>query len=132
MKYTAPEEYEDIKSSFPDISDEKEQIIDVIVTIQTNMMSDFAKRYPKLAANARSVSSDDDNLYNTSSQTYLKGEISTYSDKMLELYGRFVADMEKQGKNIAEETIRNTVMLYGYNSLETAEEKVQTWEKYKY
>lgn len=132
MKYTAPEEYEDIKASFPDINDEKEQIIDIIVTIQTNMMSDFAKRYPKLAANARSVSSDDDNLYNTSSQTYLKGEISTYSDKMLELYGRFVADMEKQGKNIAEETIRNTVMLYGYNSLEEAEEKVQTWEKYKY
>ena len=88
------------------------------------MMSDFAKRYPRLALNARSVSSDEDNLYNTSSQTYLKGEISTYSDKMLELYGRFVADMQEQGKNISEETIRNTVILYGYKSLDEAEKKI--------
>lgn len=124
MESTAPKEYDEIKDSFPFISEEKEQIIDVIVTIQTNMMSDFAKRYPKLAENARSVSSDDDNLYNTSSQTYLKGEISTYSDKMLELYGRFVADMQNKGKNIAEETIRNTVKLYGYSNLEEAEARI--------
>ncbi len=124
MKYTAPEEYDKIKDSFPAINVEKERIIDVIVAIQTNMMSDFAKRYPRLALNARSVSSDEDNLYNTSSQTYLKGEISTYSDKMLELYGRFVADMQEQGKNISEETIRNTVILYGYKSLDEAEKKI--------
>lgn len=124
MKSTAPEEYEEIKDSFPAIGAEKERIIDVIVEIQTNMMSAFAKSYPKLAENARSVSSDDDNMYNTSSQTYLKGEISTYSDKMLELYGRFVADMHSKGKNIAEETIRNTVKLYGYSSLAEAEKKI--------
>lgn len=126
MKSTAPEEYAEIKDRFPDISVEKERIIDAIVEIQTNMMADFALKYPKLANNARSVSSDDDNMFNTSSQTYLKGEISTYSDKMLELYGRFVVKIQSEEKNIAEETIKNTVKLYGYESLDEAEERIHS------
>lgn len=124
MEYTAPLEYEEIKDRFAYIPAEKQQIIDTITSIQRSMMMEFAEKYPKLAKNARSVSSADDNLYNTSSETYLKGEISTYSDKMLELYGRFVAECLSQGRNISYETIENTVRLYGYKSLEDAEGRI--------
>lgn len=38
-------------------------------------MKDFAKSYPKLASNARDITSDADQIDNTSYETYLKGEL---------------------------------------------------------
>lgn len=121
MESTAPEEYEKIKDYFPVITPEKQAIIDEIVPIQVGWMEDFSKQYPYLAYNARSIGSGSDSANNTSFETYLRGEISTYSDKMLELYGRFVVDYSKQNKNLTLDTMENSVRLYGYGTLESAE-----------
>ena len=121
---TAPEEYAKIKDSMPEISDEKKQIIEAIVAIQVGMMEDFAKEYPKSASEARSIHTSEDTPDNTSYETYLRGEISTYSDRTLELYGRFVAGYARDGRNIAKETITNSALLYGYKSLDHMESKL--------
>lgn len=121
---TAPEEYDKIKDRFPAVSEEKKQIIEAIVAIQVGMMEEFAKEYPKAASSARSIHTYEDTPYNTSYETYLRGEISTYSDETLALYGRFVAEYAKEGKNIAHDTIANSAILYGYKSLEDMEEKL--------
>lgn len=121
---TAPEEYAKIKDSMPEISDDKKQIIEAIVAIQVGMMEDFAKEYPKSANEARSIHTSEDTPDNTSYETYLRGEISTYSDRTLELYGRFVAEYAAAGKNIAKETITNSALLYGYKSLDHMESKL--------
>ena len=121
---TAPEEYEKIKDSMPVIPDEKKQIIEAIVAIQVGMMEEFAKDYPKAAGEARSIHTTEDTSYNTSYETYLRGEISTYSDMTLSLYGRFVAKMAQEGRNIAKETITNSALLYGYASLDDMESKL--------
>ena len=121
---TAPEEYAKIKDSMPPIFDEKKQIIEAIVAIQVSMMEDFAKEYPKAAGEARSIHTSEDTPFNTSYETYLRGEISTYSDRTLELYGRFVADCAQKGRNIAKETITNSALLYGYASLGDMEKKL--------
>lgn len=84
-------------------------------------MEEFAAQYPHLADNARSVHTAEDSLYNTSYETYLRGEISTYSDKMLELYGRFVVEYAMAGRNLAYDIMTNSVHLYGYENLEAAE-----------
>lgn len=84
-------------------------------------MEEFAKLYPHLAENARSVRSGEDHLYNTSYETYLRGEISTYSDKMLELYGRYVVEHARANQNLAFEIMENNVHLYGYADLDAAE-----------
>ena len=55
---------------------------------------------------------------------HLRGELGTYSDKMLELYGRYVVDRAKTGGNLAYEIMENSVKLYGYSSVEDAEAKV--------
>lgn len=123
MESTAPKRYEEIKESFPYISPEKKSIIEAIVAIQVKWMEAFCKEYPKLGMRSRSVRSSEDNLFNTSYETYLRGEISTYSDKMLELYGRFISKLEKEGKNLAYMTMGISASLYGYNSLKEAEEK---------
>lgn len=121
MESTAPEEYAAIAKNFPVLSEEKKQIIEAIVQIQVGFMEEFAARYPHLAENARLIHTYEDSLYDTSYETYLRGEISTYSDKMLELYGRFIAGLCKEGRNLAALTMENSVKLYGYRSLEEAE-----------
>ena len=87
-------------------------------------MEEFAKEYPKAAGEARSIHTAEDTPYNTSYETYLRGEISTYSDMTLSLYGRFVAKMAQEGRNIAKETITNSALLYGYASLDDMESKL--------
>ena len=121
MESTAPDEYEKIKNYFPTLTPEKKAIIEEIVRLQVGWMEEFAAQYPHLADNARSVHTAEDSLYNTSYETYLRGEISTYSDKMLELYGRFVVEYAMAGRNLAYDIMSNSVHLYGYENLEAAE-----------
>ncbi len=121
MESTAPAEYERIKKNFPELSPEKKAIIEQIVQMQVAWMEEFSARYPHLADNARSIRSGEDNLYNTSYETYLRGEVSTYSDKMLELYGRYVVAYAKENRNLTYEIMLNSVQLYGYDGLDAAE-----------
>lgn len=124
MESTAPAEYARIAASFPAISDEKRQIIEGIVSMQVAWMEEFAEKYPNLAGNARSIHTFEDNLFNTSYETYLRGEISTYSDKMLELYGRFIVNCAQNGRNLAKKIMEQSVLMYGYEGLEEAERLV--------
>ena len=84
-------------------------------------MEDFAKRYPKLANNSRSIHTYEDSAFHTSYETYLRGELSTYSTNTLKLYGDFIVSLVKENKNLTEITMQNTTKLYGYESLEEAE-----------
>jgi len=119
---TAPERWMEIKDQFPPVSEEKKAIIETIVAMQVGMMEEFAAKFPKASSNARSIHTSEDNPYNTSYETYLRGEISTYSDETLILYGRFLANLAAEGKNLAGMIIENTAKLYGYETLEKMEE----------
>lgn len=122
MESTAPGRYEEMKERFSEITPEKKEIIEKIVALQVAWMEEFAAEYPYLAGNARSIHTYEDNGWDTSYETYLRGEISTYSDKMLELYGRYIAEHAASGQNLAGEIMTHSVHMYGYESLEDAEE----------
>lgn len=124
MESTAPEEYEKLRENLPEIPAEKKEIMEGIIAIQVAWMEEFAKKYPKVAGNARSIHTYEDTAYNTSYETYLRGEMGTYSDTMLLLYGAFVAGLAKEGKNLAYLTMEHTVHMYGYEDIETAEQKM--------
>ncbi|MBR2275862.1 MAG: DUF4125 family protein, partial [Lachnospiraceae bacterium] len=121
MESTAPSEYDSIKENFPEVSEEKKQIIETVVGLQVEWMEEFSREFPKLAGRARDIRTASDTIQNTSYETYLRGELSTYSDKMLELYARFIVAHAKEGKNLAYEIMENNVHLYGYKDLKTAE-----------
>ncbi|MCR4990675.1 MAG: DUF4125 family protein [Lachnospiraceae bacterium] len=121
---TAPSEWEKIKQSFPPIDDERKAIIESIVGIQVKMMEEFAAGYPMSASNARLIHTSEDTPYETSYETYLRGEISTYSPETLVLYGRFVAGLSQSGLNLARMIIENTALMYGYKSLDHMEESL--------
>lgn len=121
MKSTAPAEYEQIKDHFPVLGVQKEAIIESIVDMQVKWMETFSEEYPHLAGNARSIHSYEDNPWNTSYETYLRGEISTYSDKMLQLYGQHIVKTAKEERNPAKEIMEYSVKMYGYEDLKDAE-----------
>ena len=110
-----------MKAHFPVLSEEKKQIIERIVEIQVKWMEEFAAEYPKLAGNARSIHTYEDHAFNTSYETYLRGELGTYSDKMLELYGRYIVEYAQKEKNLAKDIMEHSVLMYGYEGLDDAE-----------
>ena len=124
MESTAPDRYEELKKDLPVRSLERIAIQEEIIKLQVEWMEDFAKEYPKMAGNARSIHTSEDNPYNTSYETYLRGELGTYSEKTLLMYGRFIVELKKNGENLAYNIMSNTARLYGYESLEEAERKI--------
>lgn len=121
MESTAPERYKEIAGNFPELSGEKKAIIEQIVKIQVDWMESFAAQYPAMGERARNIRTSQDNAFETSYETYLRGELGTYSDKMLELYARFIVTLSAEGRNLAYETMQNTAKLYGYDSIDKAE-----------
>jgi hypothetical protein len=88
-------------------------------------MEIFAKAYPNMAGNARSIRTQEDSEYNTSYETYLRGEISTYSENTFILYSSFIISLLKEDRNLAKDIMEHTAKLYGYESLEDAEGKLK-------
>lgn len=123
MASTAPDKYAEFADKLPEISEEKQAIMEQIIELQVKWMEEFAKEYPGLAGNARTIHTSEDLPYDTSYETYLRGELGTYSDKLLEMYGRYIVEYAQSGKSIAREIMANTIKFYGYKSFEEAESK---------
>lgn len=115
---TAPKKYEELKKHLPIITDEQRKVVEAIVAIQVEFMEEMAKEYPNVVRNARTIHTKDDRPFNTSYETYLRGELLTYSDSMLMMYGRYVIEHASMGNNIAKEIMTNTAKLYGFKSID--------------
>ena len=124
MESTTPEKYEELKKDLPVLNEERIAIQEEIVKIQVGWMEEFAAKYPKMAGNARSIHTAEDTPFNTSYETYLRGELGTYSENTFILYGRFITGLLRENRNLAYETMENTAKLYGYESVEEAEERL--------
>ena len=123
MESTAKEEYDAIKENLPGISEEKSRIIEGIIPIQVEWREEFAKKYPYLSGQARLIHTSEDEENNISFETYLRGELKTYSMETLVRYAAMVVEFAKQGTNMVEEIMRKTTEYYGYATMEEAEQK---------
>lgn len=119
---TAPEEYAKIEAHLPIRDERTKAIVEEIVKIQVGFMEELAEDYPNVAKNARSIHTYEDNPYNTSYETYLRGELLTYSEKTLSLYGQYVVGYAQREKNLAKEIMNNTAILYGFKSIDELEQ----------
>lgn len=124
MKSTAPKRYAELEKDLPVLNERRIAIQEEIIKIQVVWMEEFASKYPKMADNARSIHTSEDSVYNTSYETYLRGELGTYSENTFVLYGRWITELMQGGKNLAYETMSNTAKLYGYESVEDAEKRM--------
>ena len=123
MKYSAPKEYEEIESFLPVISEWKREITEKIIKIYLKWEAETIVKYPAITGKGRKLYSESDTPEYTSIETYLRGELLSYSEKTLQLYYDYVTDCKNENKNLAEINIENIVRKKGYNSLEDAENK---------
>ena len=122
MESTAPEIFErTIKPYIKPILEPRKSAQEKIISVQVEWASDFRNRYPHLGFAMRVLKTSEDTAENTSFETYLRGELSTYSDATFAKYQRFVNNLRAENLNLTQIIIANTVRMYGYDSLEAAE-----------
>ena len=124
MKSTAPEAFEKIRHHLPEVTEYSERVIEQIVERHLAWMEDYGKRYPKLASGNRALRSSQDSAYETSFETYLRGELCTYSENTLLLYLSFLKELEREGKSLSLLIMDSMVKAYGYAGLEDAEARL--------
>ena len=91
------------------------------VFLALHMLSKVAKRYPKFRQLGRK---EQDGFNNTSTVTYLRGELLTYSPTTLNLCLRDAQNASAQQINLAEKILEGTARFYGYPSLSELEQKL--------
>lgn len=123
MASTAPSIYQrDLEPYLPVLSEQRIAQQERIIAQQLAWARDFVNRYPRLGAGMRVLETAQDTEESTSFETYLRGELGTYSQRTLDLYQQFVNDLASKQENLTEQTVRNTVRLSGFDSLDEAEQ----------
>lgn len=124
MESTDPAYFLQIQDQLPVIDLSQRELIDFICQIEVSMREEFNQKYPYLACNARETHTYEDQKDETSFETYLRGELMTYSSQTLYLYGQMLVEKMKNNQNLIIEIMEKTVISYGYASLEEAEIKM--------
>ena len=97
-------------------------LIDAIADIQYQWQTEMFKQYPNVMAGARPLSEESDTPSRTSFETYLKGELETYSDNTLALLHRDLGALAEKGMNGSKMVYERLVREMGYSSLDEVEE----------
>jgi hypothetical protein len=126
MKSTSPAEYAHIEHLVPPVGPEVLLLIEKIATIVLDWEEELFRKYPLVLRKGRPIRSSSDTLFVTSLETYLKGELATYSPKTLGLYYEHLVKERSDGINGSEITLLQTIKEYGFSSLEEANEKLQS------
>lgn len=122
MESTAPEIFErTIKPYIKPILEPRKNEQEKIILTQVKWADDFRNRYTHLGLAMRVLKTSEDTEENTSFETYLRGELSTYSAETFAKYQRFVNNLRAENLNLTQMIITNTVRMYGYDSLEAAD-----------
>lgn len=123
MESTAPERYAELADILPKRSKERIQMQEEMIAQQIRWEEDFAVKFPGVASTGRVIHTSEDTPWDTSIETYARGEISTYSDRTVGLLKKLYDQMAIDQENLSEKTLRNMTALYGYESLEEAEKQ---------
>ena len=124
MEYSSPEEYNEKKGYLTVLTDYNKKLVNDLTNILIDDSVNTDKKHPSVTQKGRPIYSKDDNNGLTSIQTYLKGELSTYSIHTLELLDTYVRSLLNKGLSYNELVLENTSKLYGFNNLKELEEKV--------
>lgn len=127
MASTAPDIYrERIEPYIPRLSEDRIARQERVIARQVAWARVFAERWPALGGAMRVLTTAQDTPEQTSFETYLRGELGTYSDATFVEYERLVDAIAAQGGNLTEQTVRNTVRLAGYAGLDEAQTAQRT------
>ena len=106
----------------PEITPVKQEIAEEIMKVWMDWLEELAVRYPKSADFLRGAFLLAEIF--ASPEECLQAELLSYSEETLDLYGRFIAQLCEEGKNLAELTMQNLALLCGSGSLDEFEENL--------
>ncbi|MBF1207473.1 MAG: DUF4125 family protein [Fusobacterium periodonticum] len=129
MKYNSPEEYKKIKDILEKASEEKTDLVNKIMFIYMEWEKEFFERYPIFSSMGRPLYSSEDDNIETSIETYLRGELLSYSEKTLKLYLNYVIDNKEKNINLAIKNMDNLARMQGFNDSDEVEEYYKNLQK---
>ena len=125
MEFTSPEQYKLFKTRLPEINSKSKKYIEDIIECFLKWEKDFHNKYSYLSSMVRPIISKEDSSHITSFETYLRGELSTYSSKTIKFYRDYVLTMFYKKINLSMKIQENIVKQYGFNSLMEANEFIK-------
>ncbi len=125
MRSTSPSHYAKIEHLLQPLDSDNQELIEQVVRIVLEWEEELVKKYPYILRKGRPLYSSLDSPFVTSVETYLRGELSTYSKKTLELYYEHLLNEKSRNMNASEITLEFMVRKYGYRSLEEANEAIK-------
>ena len=129
MKYNSPEEYKKIKDILEKASEEKTDLVNKIMFIYMEWEKEFFESYPIFSSMGRPLYSSEDDNIETSIETYLSGELLSYSEKTLKLYLNYVIDNKEKNINLAIKNMDNLARMQGFNDSDEVEEYYKNFSK---
>ena len=122
MKLTWPEEYAQIEHLLPLLEPEVPPLVEEILRIALKWEEELRDKYPNIVKRGRPIYSSEDTRDVTSFETYLNGELFTYSYKTLKLYYENILKLQSENINGSEVTLEHMMKSYGFKSLKEANE----------
>ena len=123
MESTFPEEFREIVHLLAKIDEDTSKKIEEIVAINVGWKVAVCNRYPKLGCKGRAIHSSDDSQQETSFETYLRGELKTYSANTISLLHEFTLLQNAEGVNAVERNLMHQVHHYGFDTVDQAEQQ---------
>lgn len=114
MKYNSLKEYEKIKNLLEQPSSQKLDLVEKIMEIYMKWEKEFFKAYPIFSSMGRPLYSKQDDDEDTSIETYLRGELLSYSEKTLALYLKYILEMKNKNINLAVKNMDNLASMQGF------------------
>lgn len=125
MKSTSPLEYAALEHRIPPLDPEAPPLIEKIVAIALEWEEELKRKHPYLVQRGRPLYSSSDTPFVTSFETYLRGELSTFSLRTLQLYLENAVRQKAEKINGCGITLEHTVKRYGFVSLQEANERIK-------
>ena len=117
MEDTQPAEFAALQAQLPAVSMKKRQLVQQLLRQQLQWLDELVARFPQIVSAGRPIHVEQAARWETSCETYLRGEMYTYSEATLELLWRWVQSCKAQGRNMNEEIWQHTARLYGRKSI---------------
>jgi hypothetical protein len=125
MASTSPEYYNQIAHLLPPLDDDAIRIVDNIIGMVLEWERELADQYPHVIQKGRPLLSSQDTQNATSVETYLRGELLTYSLKTLKLYYENTMKQKSENSNGSKIILEAMIKQYGYTSLEQANQAMK-------
>ena len=124
MESTDPEYYrQKLQPHLPPVEQSKLLLIRRILELLILWDQEVSREFPKLSQRGRPLEAAADKSGITSVETYMGGELKTYSEETLRSLLNHLTAEKAQGGNVVRKILEFTTQQYGFASLEDAEKQ---------